>query len=244
MGYNQNKQKGPGDNVILRFKKDEKSTVIDWVNGQSQISESLRFLIEADVQRNGGIVDYGKIIPPHRDKEFLVNFLKQELLKQEMIGNVDNNIETQMNSNNRFQENSDVVSLTNTLNEIEPKNNGISEKEPSFYEVPADSLKEIAVTNENSVDKNTEAKQKPDTLEMTISNEEISTSQEYAEKESQNIEDEPNFVVQNIDDQILSYDKENSASASTESEPVEESDERKVKDDELKSKAASFWSSL
>lgn len=73
------KIKGPGDNVIFRLKKDESQSVIDWVNNQGNITESLRNLIAMDVIRHGGIVDYGKIIPPGRDEVFLKNLIRNEM---------------------------------------------------------------------------------------------------------------------------------------------------------------------
>ena len=47
------KLKQRGDSVILRTKKNEPNFIIDWLNKQSNISESLRHLIEKDVAENG-----------------------------------------------------------------------------------------------------------------------------------------------------------------------------------------------
>ncbi|WP_209124363.1 hypothetical protein [Alkalihalobacillus sp. BA299] len=53
MSKTKKKLKQRGDSVILRTKKNEPNFIIDWLNSQSNISESLRHLIEKDVAEYG-----------------------------------------------------------------------------------------------------------------------------------------------------------------------------------------------
>ncbi|NBD25144.1 hypothetical protein [Paenibacillus glycinis] len=47
------KTKQPGENISLKTKKNEDPAVMDWINAQSNLMDSLRYLIENEVQRNG-----------------------------------------------------------------------------------------------------------------------------------------------------------------------------------------------
>ncbi|ADC52372.1 hypothetical protein BpOF4_21884 (plasmid) [Alkalihalophilus pseudofirmus OF4] len=53
MSSRKKKVKKRGESVILRTKKNEPNFIMDWINTQSNISESLRQLIEKDVAENG-----------------------------------------------------------------------------------------------------------------------------------------------------------------------------------------------
>lgn len=46
-------KKGPGDRIHIRLKQDEPDYIIDWINAQSEISESLRVLIAKQVSEHG-----------------------------------------------------------------------------------------------------------------------------------------------------------------------------------------------
>ena len=46
-------RKGPGDRIHIRLKQDEPDHIIDWINAQSEISESLRVLISKHVSEYG-----------------------------------------------------------------------------------------------------------------------------------------------------------------------------------------------
>lgn len=43
----------PGKNFTVATKKDESEAVLDWLNMQSNLSDSIRYLIESDIARNG-----------------------------------------------------------------------------------------------------------------------------------------------------------------------------------------------
>ena len=44
----------PGSQIPFRLKDDEYQEVLDWINAQDIVSDSIRFLIQMDVARNGG----------------------------------------------------------------------------------------------------------------------------------------------------------------------------------------------
>jgi hypothetical protein len=74
--------KKPGENIIVRLKRDEKKKVLDWINNQSNISDAIRFLIELEITRNG-IKDFQEFIPVKRSEAFLVEYLKKERMQEE-----------------------------------------------------------------------------------------------------------------------------------------------------------------
>ena len=43
----------PGKNFTVATKKDESETVLNWLNAQSNLSDSIRYLIENDIIQNG-----------------------------------------------------------------------------------------------------------------------------------------------------------------------------------------------
>ncbi|EIT86028.1 hypothetical protein A374_06901 [Fictibacillus macauensis ZFHKF-1] len=47
------KQKKPGDNISLKTKKNEAPAIIDWINAQSNLMDSIRFLVENEIKANG-----------------------------------------------------------------------------------------------------------------------------------------------------------------------------------------------
>ncbi|MFC4779141.1 hypothetical protein ACFO9Q_20300 [Paenibacillus sp. GCM10023252] len=47
------KTKQPGDNISLKTKKSENQAIMDWINAQSNLMDSLRYLIELEVHRYG-----------------------------------------------------------------------------------------------------------------------------------------------------------------------------------------------
>lgn len=75
------KTKGPGDNVIIRLKSKEKPETLKWLNAQTNLAESIRFLIELETISNG-IKNYSEIIPPERSEQFLLDYLINELSKK------------------------------------------------------------------------------------------------------------------------------------------------------------------
>ena len=47
------KTKQPGENISLKTKKTEDPAVMDWINAQTNLMDSLRYLIENEVLRSG-----------------------------------------------------------------------------------------------------------------------------------------------------------------------------------------------
>jgi hypothetical protein len=47
------KTKQPGDNISLKTKKTEDPAVMNWINAQSNLMDSLRYLIENEIVQNG-----------------------------------------------------------------------------------------------------------------------------------------------------------------------------------------------
>jgi hypothetical protein len=47
------KTKQPGDNISLKTKKTEDHSVMKWINDQSNLMDSLRYLIENEIKSNG-----------------------------------------------------------------------------------------------------------------------------------------------------------------------------------------------
>lgn len=47
------KQKQPGENISLKTKKNESAAVMAWINGQSNLMDSIRYLIENEIRLNG-----------------------------------------------------------------------------------------------------------------------------------------------------------------------------------------------
>ena len=61
-----------GKNFSVNTKKDENSTVIDWLNSQSNLSDSIRFLIEQDIKLYG-VRNLQQIIPADRGYNFQID---------------------------------------------------------------------------------------------------------------------------------------------------------------------------
>lgn len=47
------KLKKPGDNISLKTKKNEAPAIIDWINSQTNLMDSIRYLIENEIRENG-----------------------------------------------------------------------------------------------------------------------------------------------------------------------------------------------
>lgn len=47
------KQKKPGDNISLKTKKNEAPAIIDWINSQTNLMDSIRYLVENEIKANG-----------------------------------------------------------------------------------------------------------------------------------------------------------------------------------------------
>ena len=44
------KIKQPGENISLKTKKNESPDVMDWINGQSNLMDSIRYLVENEIR--------------------------------------------------------------------------------------------------------------------------------------------------------------------------------------------------
>lgn len=79
----------PGSQIPFRLKDDEYQEVLDWINAQDIVSDSIRFLIQMDVARNGGnAVNYQEEIPSSRSEGFIQKYLTREMdrLNRELGG--------------------------------------------------------------------------------------------------------------------------------------------------------------
>jgi|GEM_PF-1350595 len=47
------KPKKPGDNISLKTKKNESPVILEWINSQTNLMDSIRYLIENEVRANG-----------------------------------------------------------------------------------------------------------------------------------------------------------------------------------------------
>jgi hypothetical protein len=59
------KTKKPGENISLKTKKNEAPVIIDWINSQTNLMDSIRYLIENEVRVNG-IRNLQNYIPSER----------------------------------------------------------------------------------------------------------------------------------------------------------------------------------
>lgn len=61
-----------GKNFSVNTKKDENPDVMEWINLQSNLSDSIRFLIEQDI-RLFGILNLQQIIPANREPDYIIH---------------------------------------------------------------------------------------------------------------------------------------------------------------------------
>ncbi|MEF3302439.1 hypothetical protein [Paenibacillus sp. GYB003] len=47
------KRKLPGENISLKTKKNESDAIMEWINSQSNLMDSIRYLIENEIRENG-----------------------------------------------------------------------------------------------------------------------------------------------------------------------------------------------
>ncbi|WP_325176696.1 hypothetical protein [Paenibacillus alkalitolerans] len=47
------KWKKPGENISLKTKKNESAAVMEWLNSQTNLMDSIRYLIENEIRMNG-----------------------------------------------------------------------------------------------------------------------------------------------------------------------------------------------
>ncbi len=47
------KTKQPGENISLKTKKTEDSSIMEWINAQTNLMDSIRYLIENELSQNG-----------------------------------------------------------------------------------------------------------------------------------------------------------------------------------------------
>lgn len=59
------KIKKPGDQILFRLKTNEQQEIINWINEQSNVSDSIRYLIEQDIIEKG-YRDIQETIPSKR----------------------------------------------------------------------------------------------------------------------------------------------------------------------------------
>jgi hypothetical protein len=60
------KTKQPGENISLKTKKTEDPSVMNWINAQTNLMDSLRYLIENEIVQNG-VRNLQTVIPMERN---------------------------------------------------------------------------------------------------------------------------------------------------------------------------------
>jgi hypothetical protein len=60
------KTKQPGENISLKTKKSEDPAVMDWINSQTNLMDSLRYLIEIEIRENG-VRNFQTFVPMERN---------------------------------------------------------------------------------------------------------------------------------------------------------------------------------
>jgi hypothetical protein len=71
------KSKQPGDNISLKTKKTEDPSVMNWINAQTNLMDSLRYLIEHEVLQNG-VRNLQTFIPVERNVWGSVQSIQRE----------------------------------------------------------------------------------------------------------------------------------------------------------------------
>jgi len=59
------KRKQPGENISLKTKKNESPAVMEWINSQTNLMDSIRYLIENEIGQHG-VRNLQLIIPAER----------------------------------------------------------------------------------------------------------------------------------------------------------------------------------
>lgn len=63
------KRKLPGENISLKTKKTESTAVMEWINAQTNLMDSIRYLVENEIRLNG-VRNLQLIIPSQRSSLF------------------------------------------------------------------------------------------------------------------------------------------------------------------------------
>lgn len=72
MSRGMKKQKVPGDVITMKTRLDEHPLIMEWINSQSNHGDSIRYLIEQEIIRRGGVYNLQYLIPTHRNLEELM----------------------------------------------------------------------------------------------------------------------------------------------------------------------------
>jgi len=79
-----------GEQVPFRLKKYESPVVLEWINQQANVADSLRYIIEMDYYRNGGVaINYQSMIATDRDANYCLKMLtieREAILRNSDIG--------------------------------------------------------------------------------------------------------------------------------------------------------------
>lgn len=59
------KIKGPGDNISLKTRKNEEPIILEWINAQTNLMDSIRYLIEKEVA-DYGVRNLQSVVPMER----------------------------------------------------------------------------------------------------------------------------------------------------------------------------------
>ena len=77
------KEKKPGDHIILRLKNTESPLILEWINSQSNLSDSIRYLVEEEIKAHS-VRDLQEYIPAKRKP---LEVQVETAVTQEIAGN-------------------------------------------------------------------------------------------------------------------------------------------------------------
>ncbi len=77
------KMKEPGDNISLKTRKNEAPIILSWINSQTNLMDSIRYLIEKEIAEHG-VRNLQSVIPMERrilnEASYHMNHYSQELV--------------------------------------------------------------------------------------------------------------------------------------------------------------------
>lgn len=96
----------------VKLSRNESKEIIDWINSQSNLSISIKYLIEKEIYMQGKIIDAATYIPVKRTDEFFENMQKNTVLINS------NNKKEETNIDNHSNEPSNKNTISNNNNDF------------------------------------------------------------------------------------------------------------------------------
>lgn len=98
----------------VKLSRNESKEIIDWINSQSNLSISIKYLIEKEIYMQGKIIDAATYIPVKRTDEFFENMQKNTVL----INSNNKKEETNINNDSFDNEPSNKNTISNNNNDF------------------------------------------------------------------------------------------------------------------------------